>query len=138
MSKQTNNIPINFLVYEPYNDFPQTIRLGRITQSQALETIDKFRNSRPTEKACLKSLQVNYTDIVNFESFKTYGKKHGVLNISGMFFPDYKPKCAKCKNEDLAKVKCCARNLRAGKCQDEFIRKTLGAILFPQHYGKQK
>ena len=40
--------------------------------------------------------------------------------------------------DDLAKAKCCARNLRAGKCQDPFIKETLGAILFPQHYGKRK
>jgi hypothetical protein len=138
MSKKTNNIPVNFLVYEQYNDFPQTIKLGCITQSKALELIEQFRNSRSTKKACLKSLQVSYTDIVNFEPFKTYGQKHGNLNITGMFFPDYKPQCAKCKNDDLAKAKCCARNLRGGKCQDEFIKNTLGTALFPQHYGKQK
>ena len=138
MQKKPNNIPVRFLVYEIYNDFPQTIKLGNITQTQALELIEKFRNNLPIKTACLKSLTATYTDTVNFESSKTYGKEHGFLNISGMFFPDYKPQCAKCKNEDLAKAKCCARNLRAGNCKDEFIKNTLGTILFPQHYGKQK
>lgn len=34
--------------------------------------------------------------------------------------------------------KTCAHNLVAGKCVDEYMRNTVGAVLFPQFYGKEK
>ncbi len=34
--------------------------------------------------------------------------------------------------------KMCARNLCAGKCQDEFMREIFGTVLFPKLYTKQK
>lgn len=32
----------------------------------------------------------------------------------------------------------CLQNLAAGKCKDPFIRKEIGEVLFPEHYGPQK
>ena len=42
------------------------------------------------------------------------------------------------KAAQLCKADICARNSAHGKCQDEFMRKTIGAILFPQHYASEK
>jgi hypothetical protein len=40
--------------------------------------------------------------------------------------------------DETGKIKRCARNLKNGKCLDEFIRNTLGVALFPEHYAKDK
>ena len=70
MSKKTNNIPVNFLVYEQYNDFPQTIKLGCITQSKALELIEQFRNSRSTKKAPMYMPEnCNLSDVAHIKKF---------------------------------------------------------------------
>lgn len=135
MAKKT---PVQFVVFEPYGEIPETIKLGNITQIQAIDLINILKKSSPAKTACIKSLNAKYTYAADFDSFKKDLKNHGTLEISGMFYPDNIPQCAKCKIDDLAKAKCCARNLRAGKCQDSFIKKTLGAVLFPQHYGKRK
>ena len=133
MAKKT---PVQFVVFEPYGGIPETIKLGDITQIQAINLIDTLKKNSPAKTACIKSFNAKYTYNVDFDSFKKDLKNYGTLELSGMFYPDNRPQCAKCKNEDLAKAKCCARNLRAGNCQDLFIKETLGAILFPQHYGK--
>ena len=129
---------VQFVVFEPYGEIPETVKLGNITQIQAINLVNILKKSSPAKTACIKSLNAKYTYNADFDSLKKDLKNYGTLELSGIFYPDNKPQCAKCRNEDLAKAKCCARNMRAGKCQDEFIRKTLGAILFPQHYGKQK
>lgn len=36
------------------------------------------------------------------------------------------------------KVANCAKNIASGKCRDEYMRKTVGTILFPQHYATDK
>ena len=131
-------IPVQFVVFEPYGEIPETIKLGNITQIQAINLINILKKSSPAKTACIKSFNAKYTYTADFDSFKKDLKNYGTLEISGMFYPNDKPQCTKCKNEDLAKAKCCARNLRTGKCQDPFIKETLGAILFPQHYGKRK
>ena len=131
-------IPVQFVVFEPYGEIPETIKLGNITQIQAINLINTLKKNSPAKTACIKSFNAKYTYTADFDSFKKNLKDYGTLEISGMFYPNDKPQCTKCKNEDLAKAKCCARNLRAGKCQDSFIKETLGTILFPQHYGKRK
>ena len=32
----------------------------------------------------------------------------------------------------------CAKSLASGKCVDEFMRETVGAVLYPQFYAKEK
>ena len=38
----------------------------------------------------------------------------------------------------LDKSKRCFYNLQCGKCQDEYVRRTVGAVLFPQIYANEK
>ena len=79
-------------------------------------------------------------DTANFGNMPGGTSRYRSLDIDGLFYCDAYPQCKKTirKMDDTSKLKCCARNLRSGNCTDEFIKNTLGAILFPQHYGKQK
>ena len=97
---------------------------------------DEFKTHKPTKNACIKDLSITLKEYVHF--CRHGNEHHSSLDLSGMFYPDDKPICAKCIPLDIAKAKCCARNLRTGMCQDNFIKQTLGTILFPQHYGMQK
>lgn len=36
------------------------------------------------------------------------------------------------------KAQACFNNLKSGKCKDEFVRQTVGTVLFPQHYANEK
>lgn len=137
MQKKPKKVPVKFTVPDQYDSFmSHTRQLGFISPEQAHQIIDEFKTHKPAKNACIKSASVEFEE---WTHFGPYNNEHfSWLNISGMFYPDNTPQCAKCIPSDIAKVNCCARNLRAGKCQDDFIKQTLGAILFPQHYGKQK
>ena len=137
MQKKPKKVPVKFTVPDQYDSFmSHTYQLGFVSPEQAHQIIDEFKTHKPAKNACIKSASIAFEE---WTHFGPYNNEHfSWLNISGMFFPDDKPICAKCIPSDIAKVNCCARNLRAGKCQDNFIKQTLGAILFPQHYGKQK
>ncbi len=41
-------------------------------------------------------------------------------------------------HQDNRKCTSCFESLSHGRCNDNFIKNTLGTILYPQHYGKQK
>jgi hypothetical protein len=140
MKDQAKTTVVNFIEYEPYDEFPTTtIKLGKITSEQVFQLLEAFGTNNSAPNACIKSLSMDYRNCVQFgPNNKNENKNNSELNLTGMFFPANNPQCTNCKGSDSAKVKSCARNLRAGKCQDEFIKNTLGKILFPQHYGKQK
>jgi hypothetical protein len=36
-----------------------------------------------------------------------------------------------------AKDTMCAENIKTGKCRDEMVRDTIGAVLFPELYAKK-
>lgn len=42
------------------------------------------------------------------------------------------------KHTSYDKARSCFYNLQCGKCKDEFVRRTVGTVLFPQHYAKDK
>ena len=137
MSKRQNKIPVRFVIPDQYDIFMSTnIDLGFVSPEQAHQIIDKFKTHKPAKNACIEDLSITLEEWVHF---CRHGNEHySSLDLSGMFYPDKMPQCVKCIPSDIAKANCCARNLRTGKCQDKFIKQTLGAILFPQHYGKQK
>ena len=137
MPKKQNKIPVRFVIPDQYDDLMSTnINLGFVSAEQAHKIIDEFKTHKPAKNACIKDLSITLEKRVHFSR---HGNEHySALDLSGMFYPDDKPICAKCIPSDIAMAKCCARNLRTGMCQDNFIKQTLGAILFPQHYGKRK
>ena len=143
MSDIKEMIAVNFVEYEPYEHFPNHVKtLGYISDTDALKLTDAFNTSTVAPNACIKTLSIQFTDHVHFGNTPGTGTRYRSLDIDGLFYLDTNPQCVKNTNTrewtDKKKLLCCARNLRTGKCTDEFIKNTLGAILYPQHYGKQK
>ena len=131
---------VNFVAYEPYEQSPTTIvNLGAISVEVANSIMDAFNTNNVTPNACIKTLSLEYTDQVRFGQIPGFGPRYSTLDLSNLFYCDVYPQCKKTirKMDDVSKLKHCARNLRAGKCTDEFIKNTLGAALYPQHYCKQ-
>lgn len=141
MHKPKQLIAVNFVEYVPYESIPDHVKtLGYISDEDALKLLDAFNTSDVAPNACIKTLSLALSDKVSFGHIPGYGARYRSLDIDGLFYYDTKPQCAKTnrKMDDTSKLKYCARSLRAGKCCDEFIKNTLGAILYPQHYGKNK
>lgn len=165
MPEPTQMIAVNFVEYEPYEHFPNHVKtLGYISDTDALKLMDIFANPRQSvflgtvqnskklqellqndtvaPNACIKTLSIQFSDHVHFGKIPGNAQRYRSLDIDGLFYLDTNPQCVKNTNNrkwnDTAKLKCCANNLCTGKCTDEFIKNTLGAILYPQHYGKQK
>ena len=157
-------IAVNFVDYMPYEEIPNhVITLGMISTDDAIKLMDIFANPRQSAflgtiqnspklqellksgnvapNACIKTLCLRHQDQINFGHMPAGEYRYRSLDIDGPFYLDTNPQCVKDTNNrkwnDTAKLKCCARNLRDGKCTDEFIRNTLGVILFPKHYAKQ-
>ena len=134
-------ISVNFVEYIPYENIPNHIvTLGYIDNADLQKLMTVFNTSDVAPNACIKTLCLQYQDQVNFGQIPGGTQRYRSRDIDGLFYCDTNPQCGKTtrKLDDTAKMKHCARNLRTGKCTDEFIKNTLGAILFPQHYGKQK
>ncbi|MBQ3039106.1 MAG: hypothetical protein IJD41_00930 [Alphaproteobacteria bacterium] len=165
MTDPKQPIAVNFVEYEQYEHFPNHVQtLGYVSVADALKLMDIFANPRQSAflgliqnspklqellqhdnvapNACIKTLSMQFNDQVHFGNIPGAGNRYRSLDIDGLFYLDTNPQCATKTNTrkwtDKKKLLCCARNLRTGKCTDEFIKNTLGAILYPQHYGKQK
>lgn len=141
MPDTEKNIPVNFVQYEPYEHFPNHIAsLGHLTRSELDTLMEKLSTPNVAVNACIKTLNLEYTESTGFGRAIGGNARHRSLSIDGMFYFDQYPQCGKqnCELDEAAKIKRCARNLKNGKCQDEFIRNTLGAILYPQHYATDK
>lgn len=141
MTTNRKDISVNFVLYEPYETFPDIVaHLGKISDNDLNKIMSAFNTSAIAPNACIKSLDLNYQDNVKFGRIPGNSKRDRTLELDSMFYFDTTPMCGKpnCKLDNTAKIKRCARNLKNGKCVDEFIRNTLGAVLYPQHYAKDK
>lgn len=135
------NIPVNFVQYTQYENHPDHIAcLGYIGSDELKELMNVFNTNKIAPNACIYSLSLSYSQKTNFGRTAIGNKHNRVLDIDGMFYYNQYPQCGKqnCPLNEEDKIKRCARNLRNGKCLDEFIRNTLGAVLFPEHYAKDK
>ncbi len=143
------NISVSFAYYAPYETYPNTIHLGNITLPQARKLMNAIERAHPKSDACIKMLSAEMTRT------SAYGRRVGPttnrtgIKLDGMFYlydvtpidERHIPCMAHARRipqneEDM--IRACAYRLRTGKCCDPFVRRTLGRILFPQHYAKQK
>ena len=141
MSNTEKNIPVNFVQYEQYEHFPNHIAsLGCITRVELDALMEKLSTRNVAPNACIKTLNLEYSEHTGFGNVFGSNERRRSLSIDGMFYFDQYPQCGKknCTLSEADKIKRCARNFKNGQCCDEFIRNTLGAILYPQHYAKDK
>ena len=114
------------------NDFV-SVRNG-ITFEQAFLLLSAMRNNMMTPNSCWGEFRL---DMDFHENQDRYGAlRFDDLRMSSDF-QDMKMCCA-CPTDKIDtpsdKMMLCRDKLAAGECKDEFMRKTMGAILFPQHY----
>lgn len=147
MSKETPQISVNFCTYPQYEPFPDTvINLGEINTAQLNQLMDAAANNPRQSHQCITEMNIKFSDRISFDT--TWGaRRRRMLELSNLFYlydvrnPKFRAPCI--TGEHLpqtsdAMIRTCAHNLRCGNCRDEFIRKTLGAMLFPQHYANEK
>lgn len=101
---------------------------------QLLELISRLSTTICANNNCLGTIQILYQDHphMNYTTNK--------LLIQSDFADKKMFPCdtSLYNAPPSSKVHACAHNLSTGKCRDEFIRNTVGAILFPQFYANTK
>lgn len=141
MPDSKKNISVRFVKYEPYETLPDIAALlGKISDDERKKIMDAFSTHTSTATACIPHMTLDFQDKTHYGPPLWHHDRYRTLELSNMFYHNQMPKCGKqdCELDEEAKIKRCARNLKNGKCQDEFIRNTLGAILYPQHYATDK
>lgn len=141
------NIPVNFVVTDQYNtEFDTFIqKMGKISLQDLDFLMTEFSDpkNRIAANSCAKTISLEHRDTVNYGSNPFNKRRIRTLEISNIFYFDHTtPMCAPHKRSAYTcteqKMAICCKNLRDGKCCDEFMRRTLGAVLYPQHYAKDK
>lgn len=145
MPDTKRNILVKFIVTDAYDpefySFEQ--EMGKIDRNNLEWLMSEFSDEKNTVTtgSCVRTMSMQLMDTVNFGRNPFHNKRNRSVEVSNIFyFSDAKPKCTSVPHgadEDM-KMGICCKNLADGKCCDEFIRRTLGATLFPQHYAKDK
>jgi hypothetical protein len=91
---------------------------------------------------CIKSY-FNSELTINAHNSKNIADIHSDLKLFGLANME-KTICQPAKGKQVYtqsrfdKSNRCFYNLQCGKCQDEYVRRTVGTVLFPQHYANEK
>ena len=103
-----------------------------------LDTIDKLeplldivQHTTITRPACFNKLQLEMDSLMIRQSANTFSTEPTI-----QIRPTYD--CAQPRHVCCDAHICCAEKLAAGKCCDPYMRATVGAILYPNHYQKTK
>lgn len=108
----------------------------------AIRLLDLIKNTDIKNSTCIKSffngeLAISTHNSVSTASIHSELKLLGLANMQKTICQPAQGKLAYTQSKhDM--LKRCLNNLKCGKCQDEYVRRTVGAVLFPQHYAKQK
>lgn len=140
---------IDVVFHVPHYDdnIGTSVRITRITPAALRQLQESVANATLPDDACPASLSIRYEDEMSFldggaRKNKTTGRRRTVTICNLFYLAQYRGKCPACGNagakSELALTRHCATNLRAGRCRDEFMRRTLGAALFPQFYLNEK
>lgn len=135
---------INVVFYAPDYGIRVSVPVTSITPTQLKQLQKNIANATLPSDTCINSLSIKYQAEMSFldggaRRDHITGQRH-TLEISDLFYlKKNAPAC--CTDSfitDSGFMHNCARNLRAGKCRDEFMCKTIGAVLFPKFYATQK
>lgn len=134
---------INVIFYIPdYDCFDTHIHVTHITDAQLEQLQKSVSTAKLPADSCLTSISTKFIESMSFMNGGArrdrIAEHNRTLEISNLFYlknKNHQTPCGKCTNKDeRSLMRHCAKNLRAGKCQDEFMRSTLGATLFPKLY----
>ncbi|MBR3930396.1 MAG: hypothetical protein IKJ62_02335 [Alphaproteobacteria bacterium] len=107
--------------------------LGKpITMGQALKIMKRIYNVPRPEKICLDTYDFSFVAKMIY-AYPTRFSDDAVAELRlGTHFDKICPKCN--INSDYP-MHACLNKISLGECQDEFIRKTVGEIVFPELYA---
>ncbi|MBR4891595.1 MAG: hypothetical protein IKZ34_00230 [Alphaproteobacteria bacterium] len=116
----------------------KTVLSKGITQQQALELLHILDAHQTTPKSCAKHISATYKLSVQHWNKHNTKSKLNELSLSLEI-----GKCMKCNKKTVGmtqreKDTKCAENIKSGKCCDKMVCDTIGAVLFPDLYQKQK
>lgn len=102
--------------------------------------IDAVQDTPMSLATCWQSVGIK-ANLTMHRGASVLGTETGVNDI--YVYPVYGVPGCFCENNmkskvGISKLAMCAKNLSMGKCQDEFMRQTIGAVLFPQFYANNK
>lgn len=109
-----------------------------ITQEQALELVRVLSERKQDKQSCADDIIFSYsTQYWLHNDIKLKQPATSELSI------DIRLKKMKCCNKRKVKNRReesahCAKNIQCGFCKDKTVRETIGVLLFPEIYQKQK
>lgn len=110
--------------------------LGKpITMGQALKLMKRFHNISRPEKICLDTFDCRFFA----EMIYAYPPRFSDDAAAELRLVTHFGKiCPKCNINSDYKLHACVNKIMLGECCDEFIRKTVGKIVFPELYANKK
>ena len=112
----------------------------KISTDDAIRLLDLIENTDMKTSTCIVSyfnseLTINTHNSADIANTHSELKLYGLANMARTICQPAKGKQVYTQSK-LDKSKRCFNNLRCGNCQDEFVRRTVGTVLFPHHYEK--
>lgn len=110
--------------------------LGKpITMVQALKLMKRFHNISRPEKICLDTFDCHFFAEMIY-AYPTRFSDDAAAELR--LVTHFGKICPKCNINSDYKLHACVNKIRLGECCDEFIRKTVGEIVFPELYVNKK
>ncbi len=142
MSYTQNKIPVYFVIrniHNPRSDY--RAKLGEISIEQLGKLLSMWDKNAPSNDSCIHQMTIQYIDQISFGRIENNMENTRRLEFHSVY-RDFNAPCMmgnQCQNTSQISIQGqCAQRLRNGKCQDAYLRRTLGAILFPQLYSNEK
>lgn len=135
-NKMTHNKDTLYTVNLVRYRFPNNavIECGKFSEQEIAAFMKRMSKVRLSHEGCLSCIEMRYennnlaTLLLDEDGGTlrtTTNAKHSDIHLQS-------------KNLCGCGANSCHKNIASGKCTDEFIRSTIGATFFAQHYGKQK
>ncbi len=144
------NIGVYFSYCLPYDEYPDLYRLTATDRATAQKIMDDFSAVKSGCDMCWNHVDIELSDNITVYHRPIDTKRRASLKFENIFYTHqylqpceqmYTPPCIPTVRHrprtELNMIKRCAENIRTGKCQNEFIRRTIGARLFPQIYTNE-
>lgn len=113
-----------------------------ISTNDAIRLLDLIKNTDIKLSTCIVSF-FNSKLTIDAHNFANIAETHSELRLLGLANIK-KTICQPAQGKLIYTqskhdmLKRCFYNLQCGKCQDEYVRKTVGVVLFPQIYANEK
>lgn len=147
MADSKKNVHVNFVAYEQYEPIPTfATKIGMATPAQAQQIMGALVANHDTAGACcIRQICAEYKNYVSLKrpvlpGVNPFLNQNVSLDLTPIFHYSTKQLCYSSNHffSDEKRMQRCAHHLRDGKCVDPFMQKTIGAVLYPQHYVTQK